>query len=78
MPARTRLVVRELIGQPVSTANFVQEEHGVSAPTAKSTIDRLCGIGVLRGLTGLNYRRVFGATDAINARRSPVSPALDV
>jgi Fic family protein len=60
-------LVDDLIDWPVITANFVQDKYGVSAPTAKSTIDRLCEIGVLRELSGRSYRRVFGATDVINA-----------
>lgn len=57
----------DLIDWPVITAKFVQEKYDVSAPTAKSAIDRLVEIGVLHELTGRNYRRVFGARDIIRA-----------
>lgn len=60
-------LVEDLIDWPVITASFVQDKYGVSAPTAKSTIDRLCEIAVLHELTGRSYRRVFGATDVMNA-----------
>ncbi|MCA0331518.1 MAG: Fic family protein [Candidatus Nanopelagicales bacterium] len=60
-------LVDDLIDWPVISASFVQDKYGVSAPTAKSTIDRLCEIGVLHELTGRSYRRVFGATDVMNA-----------
>lgn len=43
---------------PVITSPSVQAKYGVSAPTAKSAIDRLVEIGVLTETTGL--RQHFG------------------
>lgn len=54
-----------LIDWPVITSAFVQETYDVSAPTAKSAIDRLVEIGVLRDLTGGAYRRVYGAVEVM-------------
>jgi Fic family protein len=60
-------ICEDLIDWPVITSTFVQRKYGVTAPTAKSAIDRLCEIGVLKELTGRAYRRTYGATDVIRA-----------
>jgi Fic family protein len=70
-------IVEDLIDWPVITAPFVQSKYSVTAPTAKSAIDRLLEIGVLKEMTGRSYRRVYGAPDVIEAVEAigPVSPA---
>ncbi|HZN15465.1 MAG TPA: Fic family protein [Acidimicrobiales bacterium] len=56
-----------LIEWPVISARWVQDRYEVSAPTAKSAIDRLVEIGVLHEMSGRRYRRVFGAADVMSA-----------
>ncbi|MBR7741840.1 Fic family protein [Phycicoccus sp. BSK3Z-2] len=63
-------LVEDLVDWPVITASFVQEKYEVSAPTAKSAIDRLMESGVLRETTGKSYGRVYAAMDVINAVES--------
>ncbi|GIM63152.1 cell division protein Fic [Planomonospora venezuelensis] len=60
-------IVEDLVDWPVITAPFVQRKYQVSAPTAKSAIDRLCEIGVLHELTGRSYNRSFGARAVMEA-----------
>ncbi len=60
-------IVEDLVDWPVITSPFVQRKYGVSAPTAKSAIDRLCEIGVLHELTGRTYNRSFGARAVMDA-----------
>jgi len=59
-------ICEDLVDWPVITSSFTQQKYGVSAPTAKSAIDRLCEIGVLTEMTGRSYGRVFGATQVID------------
>ncbi len=63
-------ICEELIDWPVLSSTFVQKKYQVSAPTAKSAIDRLCEVGILREMTGKNYRRIYGAMDVIRAVES--------
>lgn len=60
-------ICEDLVDWPVITSGFAQQKYGVSAPTAKSAIDRLCAIGVLEEMTGRSYGRVFGAPQVIDA-----------
>lgn len=60
-------IVEDLVDWPVITSAFVQQKYGVSPPTAKSAIDRLCEIGVLAEITGRTYNRAFGARAVIDA-----------
>lgn len=63
-------IVEDLVKWPVITSTFVQSNYGVSAPTAKSAIDRLQEMGALEELTGGKYRRVYGATAVMKAVES--------
>lgn len=63
-------VLENLIDWPIITMPFVAEKYNVSAPTAKSVVDRLVEVGILRELTGRSYRRVFGASDVLRAVES--------
>lgn len=60
-------ISEDLVDWPVITSSFVQRKYSVSAPTAKSAIDRLLEVGVLQELTGRTYGRVYGAVDVIKA-----------
>jgi Fic family protein len=60
-------ICEDLIDWPVISSPFVQRKYGVTAPTAKSAIDRLCEIGVIEEMTGRSYRRVYGALEVIKA-----------
>jgi hypothetical protein len=60
-------ISEDLVDWPVITSSFVQKKYSVSAPTAKSAMDRLLEIGVLQELTGRTYGRVYGAVDVIKA-----------
>ncbi len=60
-------IVEDLVDWPVITSSFVQQKYGVSPPTAKSAIDRLCELGVLTEITGRTYNRAFGARAVIDA-----------
>ena len=60
-------VAADLIDWPVVSASFISNQYGVSAPTAKSVIDRLVEIGVLTEMTGRTYGRRFAARDVIAA-----------
>lgn len=57
----------DLVDWPVITSPSVQEKYGVSAPTAKSAIDRLVEIGVLTETTGGSYLRRYAAPAVIAA-----------
>jgi cell filamentation protein, protein adenylyltransferase len=60
-------ILEDLVTWPVISSVFVQAKYGVSAPTAKSVIDRLVEIGVLHEISGRPYRRRYAAGDVINA-----------
>lgn len=59
-------ICEDLIDWPIITARFVQDKYDVSAPTAKSVIDRLIEIGVLAQMPGRTYRRRYKATSVID------------
>jgi Fic family protein len=63
-------LLEDLVTWPVINSAFVQHKYGVSAPTAKSVIDRLVEIGVLHEFSGRAYRRRYAAVDIINAVES--------
>ena len=63
-------ICEDLVDWPVISSPFVQKKYGVSAPTAKSAIDRLCEIGVLEDMSQKSYRRVYGAMGVIRAVES--------
>lgn len=63
-------VVEDLVDWPVITAPFVAAEYKVSAVTAKSVVDRLLEVGILKEMTGRPYKRVFAATDILRAVES--------
>jgi Fic family protein len=54
-------IAEDLIEWPIVTNRWAIDKYGVSAPTAKSAVDRLVQIEVLHEMTGRTYRRVFGA-----------------
>jgi len=58
-------VAADLIDWPIVTASFIADHYDVSAPTAKSVIDRLVEIGVLTEMTGRTYGRRFAARDVM-------------
>ena len=58
-------VVERLIEWPILTNKTVQDQFGVSSPTAKSVTDRLLEIGALDQISDSNYGRVFGATEVM-------------
>lgn len=58
-------IVGALIDWPVITMSFAAQKFGVSVPTAKSAIDRLVDIGVLKERTGRSYGRVYGAHEVM-------------
>ncbi|WP_344204330.1 Fic family protein [Aeromicrobium alkaliterrae] len=55
-------ICEDLIDWPVISNRFVQDRYGVSGPTAKSAIDRLVQIGVLRETSGRAYNRTYAAS----------------
>ena len=63
-------ICEDLVDWPIITSPFVQEKYDVSAPTAKSAIDRLCEIGVLEEISQKSYRRLYGAMGVIRAVES--------
>lgn len=63
-------ILEDLVDWPVITSSFVQKKYDVSAPTAKSAIDRLMEIGILHETTGKSYGRVYAAYDVIRAVES--------
>lgn len=52
----------DLVEWPIVTSRSVQDKYDVSAPTAKSALDRLVDLGAITELTGRTYGRSFGAT----------------
>jgi len=58
-------VAADLTDWPIVTASFIADHYDVSAPTAKSVIDRLVEIGVLTEMTGRTYGRRFAARDVM-------------
>jgi cell filamentation protein, protein adenylyltransferase len=58
-------LTEQLVDWPIVSSSWVQAAHGVTAPTAQSAISRLEEIGVLKELTGGNYRRMYGATEVM-------------
>lgn len=63
-------ICEDLVDWPVVSSRFIQDKYEVSAPTAKSAIDRLIEIGVLHEMTGKTYGRVYGAAAVIEAVES--------
>jgi Fic family protein len=59
-------ILEDLIDWPVISMPFVQAKYEVSAPTAKSAVDRLIEVGILSQLGTASYRRMFGATAVID------------
>lgn len=57
----------DLVEWPIITSRSVQDKYDVSAPTAKSAIDRLVDLGAISELTGRSYGRSFGATEIMAA-----------
>ena len=55
-------IVESLVDWPIITVRWVSMTYDVSAPTAKSAVDRLVELEVLKQLTEGPYRRVFGAS----------------
>lgn len=60
-------VVEDLVNWPVITSPWVQTKYGVSAPTAKSAIDRLVALGVLEETEERRHPRVYRAKAVIRA-----------
>ena len=60
-------ILDDIATWPVITSPSVQGKYNVSAPTAKSAIDRLVEIGVLKRVAGENYLRRYMAPDVIAA-----------
>jgi Fic family protein len=63
-------ILEDLVTWPVINSAFVQHKYGVSAPTAKSVIDRLIEIGVLHRISGPGHRRRYAAHDIVDAVES--------
>jgi len=63
-------VVEDLVNWPIITVPFVQSAYGVKGPTAKSVVDRLVAVDILKEMTGRTYRRVFGAMHVIHTVES--------
>lgn len=55
-------ILENLADWPIITVPWVSTTYGVSTPTAKSAVDRLVELDVLKQLNERAYRRVFGAT----------------
>ena len=60
-------IAGDLVEWPIITNRSVQDKYDVSAPTAKSAIDRLVELGAITELTGRTYGRSFGATEIMAA-----------
>ncbi len=58
-------LAHDLIDWPIVTMPFTAKKYDVSAPAAKSMIDRLVAIGVLKEMTGKRYGRVFAAVEVM-------------
>jgi Fic family protein len=58
-------VVEDLIDWPVISMSFVASKYGVSMPAAKSVVDRLVRVRVLKETTGRSYGRIYAATAVI-------------
>lgn len=55
-------IVENLVDWPIITVPWVSTTYKVSTPAAKSAVDRLVELDVLKQLNEGAYRRVFGAT----------------
>ena len=53
--------VENLVDWPMISMPFVAEKYGVSVPTAKSAVDRLVEVEILKQVSEGPYRRIFGA-----------------
>jgi Fic family protein len=58
-------LAHDLIDWPIVTMPFTAKKYDVSPPAAKSMIDRLVAIGVLKEMTGKRYGRVFAAVEVM-------------
>ncbi|MFC3688900.1 Fic family protein [Aquipuribacter hungaricus] len=59
-------IVEDLIDWPMISMPFVAEKYGVSGPTAKSAVDRLVEVAILKQVSEGPYRRIFGATPVMD------------
>lgn len=55
-------IVENLVDWPIITVPWVSTTYNMSTPAAKSAVDRLVELDVLKQLNEGAYRRVFGAT----------------
>ena len=60
-------ILTDLIEWPVITSRFIQDKYSVSAPTAKSVLDRLLDIQVLEVTSRRGTARVYTARGVITA-----------
>lgn len=56
----------DLVDWPVVTNSSIQQQYGVTAPTAQNAIDRLVDVGALEEMTGRSYGRIYGARGIID------------
>lgn len=63
-------ILTDLIEWPVITSRFIQDKYDVSAPTAKSVLDRLVDIGVLQVGQRRGATRLFEAPGVMDAVES--------
>jgi Fic family protein len=60
-------ILTDLIEWPIITSRFIQDKYEVSAPTAKSVLDRLLELGVLEQHTRRGATRIYEARGVIEA-----------
>lgn len=56
----------ELLLRPLSTSPFLSQRTGITPLTINRSLEKLCGLGVLRELTGQKRNRVFGYTQYLD------------
>lgn len=59
-------IVDALVDWPFIDINFVKANFDVSGPTAKSAVDRLVEIGILKESSGRKYRMMYAAQDVVD------------
>jgi Fic family protein len=64
-------LIDDLFEWPATTSRRVQERLDVSAPTARNTIERLVGLGMLIEATGRGRNRVYLAPEIIDVVEAP-------
>jgi Fic family protein len=60
-------IIDQLFESPIITSQAVQQQFGVSRPTAANSLRRLEGMGIVQEVAGRQRNLVYAAQDILNA-----------